>query len=203
MRNPCKALLSSFRNKQKDPRVRLSVLAVVFALLILGVAHWLILQPAIANVYIGPDCYEGTDYVTSGQYAKFDGGADFAATLQMSGILELGETTEFFYFDNRAADSFIYGKQRDIFALSVRMQDKDLYREKKAAFIAGAIGPMRTDSFAYYYISAIELPGAVLAFQDSTCTIRIVYVTDQPPQDDLLPIIERNSPLFAYDKKKP
>jgi hypothetical protein len=28
-------------------------------------------------------------------------------------------------------------------------------------------------------------------------------VTDQPPQDDLLPIIERNSPLFAYDKKKP
>ena len=202
MRNLCRTLFSNFLNKIREPGTLPSVLAVVFVLLALGVAHWLVLQPAIATLYIGPDCYEGTHYVTSGQYTEFDGGAEFAETVQKSGILQLGEVTEFFYFDNRASDNPIYGKQRDIFALSVNMQSNAQYKEKKSALIAGATGPMRTASFAYYYISAIEIPGAVLAFQDSTRTIRIVYATDAPPKDDLLPIIERNSPLFEYDEKK-
>ena len=189
-------------NKKRDPGTLRTVLVVAGILLALGIAHWLVLQPAIAKVCIGPDCYEGTHYVTSGRYTEFEGGADFADVVRKSGILGLGEVTEFFYFDNRASDSPFHGKQPDVFALSVSMPSKAQYKEQKAALTQNAAGPMRTDTFAYYYISVIDLPGAVLAFQDATRTVRIVYVAGAQPFDPLLPIIGQNSPLFAYDEKE-
>ena len=197
-----RTLFSNLFRKKPSSGTMLSALAVVCTLLALSAAHWLILQPAIAKLYVKPDCYEGTSYVTSGEYTTFEGGTDFAQVLQKSGVMKLGEVTEFFYFDNRALDNPFYGKQSDIFALSIKIQSNDRYKETKTALIKDGAGPVRTDTFAYYYVSVIEDPGVMLAFYDATRTVRVVYVTEVQPNDALLPIIEQNSPLFQYDNKK-
>lgn len=117
-------------NEEHNHAVRY-ILGFVCVLLLLIFVYYLVLQPIIAKLYLGPEIYEGVHLVQSNEYLAFDGGEDFSEVLETCGAFELGDLTEFFYFDNRRSDSLFYGKQCDVYALSVKVASDALYEEKK------------------------------------------------------------------------
>ena len=109
--------------KSSPGRGRLSrvlvVTAVLLILALLFLGYVAILQPILGNPFVPFRAYEGLEFFAPSVYREFEKGTLFAQQYASYDFLESCDAIDFYYADNKTNDSFLYGKQPDVYALTL------------------------------------------------------------------------------------
>lgn len=94
------------------------------------------------------------------------------------------EVVGFYYFDNSARDNPIYGKACDTFALDVRVNNE--YAVQKKMYLDGAEEVGIWGMYEVFWLGTIKdsvTENMLIAFNDSTCVVRCILITDLEPNE--------------------
>lgn len=177
--------------KSSPGRGRLSrvlvVTAVLLILALLFLGYVAILQPILGNPFVPFRAYEGLEFFAPSVCREFEKGTLFAQQYASYDFLESCDAIDFYYADNKTNDSFLYGKQPDVYALTLDagVNYESIAEEIRSVGTACGTHPYGDEIFSYYLMpsSGLVSDRFVFCLGDSQKFLRFILVTEIDEED--------------------
>ena len=169
---------------------------VIIAIFVLIFLYWYIVDPFV-DYFVEPPHYETTamSIYSSGEYLTFSDGKAFENYLVE--VKPEGEIVYFYHRDNYGEDNPIHGRQIDLYALDIKLEET-VYKSFKVQMIQDCLEQGTIDSYNIYLDDVIDEDGNQFLFlcNDEKYMVRFMMLTDAPDLKDTVmqPFLHR----FAY-----
>ena len=174
---------------------------VIITIGVLIFLYWYIVDPFVKFI-IGVPYYETTDITiySSNEYLTFSDGKSFENYLVE--VKPEGEIVSFYYKDNYGEDNPVYGRQTDVYALDIKLEETE-YESFKVQMIQDSHAKGTIDSYSVYLDNVIDEDGNQFLFScnDEKHIVRFIMITEQSDLKDALlqQLLYRFAPGLSFE----